>query len=152
VGHWEVTCTKGRCVASTGASVERLRWRARNDSEAIYRTRETTDPFSAEYEPYILAGLIAFDMGRTMGVGDKYEFTETGFRMRLRSKMHSVRDRLSGVPLVCLDQIKLASFRDRIKEAYNCLAERYFACLKHAKGEIDAYGVEKFRRLDPGTP
>ena len=113
---------------------------------------------------------------------------------------------------MCLDQIELASFHDRITEAYDCLAasgegalhgdqtkqfhvgatkilhwiapalfimldsnvasafrehhqmkfanttqpghtaEKYFACLKHAKAEIEVYGVERFRRLEPATP
>jgi len=91
-------------------------------ADAIYRARETIDPFSAEYEPYIVAGLIVFDMERTMGAGDKYETSGTGFRARLRAKMRGVRERLEGVPLVCLHQIELASFHDRITEAYNCLA------------------------------
>jgi len=64
--------------------------------DAIYKARETSGPFSAEYEPHIIAGLISFDMGRTMGAGDKYEFTGTGFRARLRAKMHIVRERLKG--------------------------------------------------------
>ena len=131
--------------------------------------------------------------------------------------MGSVRERLEGVPLVCvhqvgLHQIDLASFHDPITEAYECLAasgegvlhgdqakklhvgatkilhwiapalfimldrnvalafrkhhrvefadttqpgytaEKYFSCLKHAQAEIQAYGHESFRRLEPATP
>lgn len=181
-------------------------------ADAIYRARETTNPFCADYEPYIVEGLIAFDMGRTMGPGDKYEANGTGFRARLRAKMRSVRERLKGVPLVCLHQIELASFHDLITKAYDCLAasggsalhgnqakrfhvgatkilhwiapalfimldrnvasafrkhhgvkfakttqpgytaEKYFSCLKHAQAEIEAYGYESFRRLEPATP
>jgi len=181
-------------------------------ADKIYRARETMDPFSAEYERCIVDGLLAFDMGRTMGRGDKYEASGTGFRARLRAKMRGVRERLRGVPLVCLHQIQLASFRDPITAAYECLAasgegglhgkqakhfhvgatkilhwiapalfimldrnvasafkkhhevkftkttqpgytaEKYFCCLQHARGEIEAYGVERFRRLEPATP
>ena len=31
-------------------------------------------------------------------------------------------------------------------------AENYFSCLKHAQAEIEAYGYERFRRLEPATP
>ncbi len=31
-------------------------------------------------------------------------------------------------------------------------AEKYFACLKHAQAEIEGYGYESFRRLEPATP
>jgi hypothetical protein len=181
-------------------------------ADEIYRARETMDPFSVEYEPYIVKGLIAFDMGRTMGAGDEYEANGAGFRARLRAKMRSVRGRLEGVPLVCLRQIELASFHNEIKEAYDCLAasgegalhgkpakrfpvgatkilhwiapalfiildrnvasafkkhhatgfakstqpgytaEKYFSCLHYAQVEIEAYGYERFRRLEPATP
>jgi len=181
-------------------------------ADAIYRARETMDPFSVEYEPYIVKGLIEFGMGRTMGAGDEYEAKGTGFRVRLRAKMRSVRGRLKGVPLVCLRQIELASFDNEIKEAYDCLAasgegalhgvpakqfhvgatkilhwiapalfiildrnvasafrkhhpvkfvknarpgytaEKYFSCLHYAQAEIEAYGYERFRRLEPATP
>jgi hypothetical protein len=91
-------------------------------ADAIYRARDTMDPFSSEYEPYIIAGLLVFDMGRMMGAGDKYNFSEAGFRTRLRAKMASVREQFEGVPLVCLHQVDLVSFADRITEAYKCLA------------------------------
>jgi hypothetical protein len=179
---------------------------------AVYRARETRDPFSVEYELHIVKGLIAFGMGRTMGAGDKYEANGAGFRASLRSKLRGVRERLQDVPLACLRQIELASFDNAIKEAYGCLAasgegalhgnpekqfhvgatkilhwiapalfiimdrnvasalqahhavgfakgtlpgytaERYFSCLLHAQTEIEAYGYERFRRLEPATP
>jgi hypothetical protein len=181
-------------------------------ADAIYRARETLDPFSVEYEPYIIAGLIAFDMAKWMGAGDKYEVNGAGFSARLRAKMRSVRELLKGVPLICLRQIELASFDNEIKKAYDCLAapgegalhgvpakhfhvgatkilhwiapalfimldsnvasafrrhhalkftkstkpgytaEKYFSCLHHAQVEIEAYGYERFRRLEPATP
>lgn len=181
-------------------------------ADEIYRARETMDSFSVEYEPFIVKGLIAFDMRRTMGAGGKYEASGTGFSARLRAKMRSVRERLQGVPLVCLHQMELAAFHDPITDAYDCLAasgegalhgnqakqfhvgatkilhwiapalfilldryvasafskhhavrfakstqpgytaEKYFACLKHAQAEIEAYGYESLRRFEPATP
>ena len=41
-------------------------------------------------------------------------------------------------------------FANATKPGYT--AERYFACLKHAKAEIEAYGYWSFRRLEPATP
>jgi hypothetical protein len=199
-------------AAAAVAEYNRVGRRYNRVADAIYRARKTSDPFSAEYEPHIIAGLISFDMGRTMGKGDKYEASGTGFRVRLRSKLRRVRERLQDMPLVCLCQIELASYHDAITQAYDCLAasgegalhgnqdkqfhvgatkilhwiapalfivldrnvasafrrhhqmefanttqpgytaEKYFACLKHAKAEIEAYGVERFRSIEPATP
>ena len=90
-------------------------------AEAIYHFRESVDPFSPEYEPYIIAGLIAFDMERQMGDGDKYD-PDSGFRRRLRTKLQDIQKCLRKTPLVCLDQVELASVETRIAAAYTCLA------------------------------
>lgn len=42
--------------------------------------RAATDPFSDQYERFNIAGLLAFDMGRMMGQGDKYGDREPSFR------------------------------------------------------------------------
>ena len=85
-------------AATAVAQYNRVGQRYNRVADGIYKARETSDPFSAEYEPHIIAGLISFDMGRTMGAGDKYEAGGTGFRARLRSKLRRVRERLEGVP------------------------------------------------------
>jgi len=38
-------------------------------ASGIYEARSRLEPFSDGYLPYIVAGLIVFDMGRTMGQG-----------------------------------------------------------------------------------
>jgi hypothetical protein len=60
-------------------------------ADGIYRVRATVDPFSEEYESFIIAGLIVFDIGRMMGQGDKYAAEGCGFRSRLRAKIRAVR-------------------------------------------------------------
>jgi hypothetical protein len=90
-------------------------------AEAIYRFRETVDPFSPEYEPYIVAGLIGFDMERQMGEGDKYD-PDSGFRRRLHAKLADIQQYLRKIPFVCLNQVELASVETHVAAAYSRLA------------------------------
>src|SRR5580704_8071619 len=76
-------------------------------AEGIYRMRAGIDPFSGEYEPFIIAGLIAFDMERMMGQGDKYAVEGSGFRIRLRAKVRAIRDMIGDLPAACLHQVDL---------------------------------------------
>ena len=98
-------------------------------AEAICSARESLAPFSSEYEPCSIAGLIAFDMGRMMGGGDRYDLTGRSFRSRLRAKMLRVKDFLGKTPLVCLEQIDLNAAASHIEAAYNCLAASGSAAL-----------------------
>jgi|HubBroStandDraft_6_1064221.scaffolds.fasta_scaffold402871_2 hypothetical protein len=181
-------------------------------AEGIYRARVGIDPFSGEYERFIIAGLIAFDIERMMGQGDKYATDGPGFRGRLKVKMRAIREAVGDLSVSCLNKIDLAANTSRIEAAYNCLAaagdgalnadsadqfhvgatkilhwiipslfimvdtnvavafrkhhqvnyrkgtqpgytaRKYVDCLQHAQDEIRAYGVEKFFRIELGTP
>lgn len=92
-------------------------------AEGIYQMRANIDPFSEEYEPFIIAGLIAFDMGRMMGQGDKYAVGGRGFRGRLRAKMRAIRLAVGDLPASCLHQVDLAAGASAIETAYERLAE-----------------------------
>jgi hypothetical protein len=89
-------------------------------AETIYRVRESADPFSPEYERHIADGLIAFDMGRRMGKGDKRD-PICGFRRLLHDKMGEVHKHLADTP-VCLAQADLTVSAASVKAAYDCLA------------------------------
>jgi len=92
-------------------------------ADGIYRVHAVIDPFSEEYESLIIAGLLAFDMGRMMGRGDKYAVEARGFRSRLRAKMRAIRP-VIGDPLGCwLHRIDLAAHARAIETAYDHLAE-----------------------------
>jgi hypothetical protein len=41
-------------------------------------------------------------------------------------------------------------FKDATQPRYT--AKKYLDCLRHAQSEIHAYGYERFRALEPGTP
>ncbi len=83
-------------------------------AEGIYRERTSTDPFSEEYELFIIAGLLAFDMGRMMGRGDKYTVEARNFRSRLRAKMRAIRPVIGDLPSSSLTQVDLAACGARL--------------------------------------
>jgi hypothetical protein len=87
-------------------------------AEGIYRVRTAIDPFSREYERFIIAGLIAFDMRRMMGQGDKYATEGPGFGGRLRVKMRAVREAIGGLSQSSLHEIDLAANASGIEAAY----------------------------------
>ena len=92
-------------------------------AEGIYRVRAGIDAFSDEYERFIIAGLLSFDMGRMMGQGDKYAVDGRGFRSRLRAKMRAIRSVVGSLAGCSLHQIDLAIHASAIEIAYNHLAE-----------------------------
>lgn len=57
-----------------------------------------------------------------------------------------------------MDSNAAAAFRKFHGVPYNAstqpgyVANRYIACLRHAKQDIQAFGVEAFKELEPGTP
>jgi hypothetical protein len=86
-------------------------------AEAVYRARQSVgDPLATQFENHIIAGLIAFDMGRTIG---------DGFRERLHATLEAVR----ATPSVCvwrefrLSSTDLSAHHSRIVSVYECLAK-----------------------------
>lgn len=73
-------------------------------ADAIYaELRRTRAPLSCAYQPFLVAGLIAFDVGRSMGQGweQKYDPDRGGFACRLRKKLEVLRPLLE--PLTVVD-------------------------------------------------
>jgi len=85
-------------------------------AEAVYRERQKVgDPLLTQFEDHIIAGLMAFDMGRTMG---------NGFSERLHCALQAVR----ATPLIglwkefCLSSVDLLAHHSEIVSVYECLA------------------------------
>ena len=106
-------------------------------ADGIYRVLAGIDPFSEEYERYIIAGLLAFDMVRMMGQGDKYAVDGGAFRSRLRAKMRTIRPAIGDLPGSSLHRIDLASRAGAIETAYNHLA-------KEGPGALNANPAHQF--------
>lgn len=88
-----------------------------------------TAPFHTSFLPYIVAGLISFDMGRMMGKGlvAKYEIEAGGFASRLNSKLQEIKpllDPLINLNLTQTDLPQHSDAIDAIKEAYNTLSAK----------------------------
>jgi hypothetical protein len=92
-------------------------------ADGIYRVHAVSDPFSEDYESFIIAGLLAFDMGRMMGRGDKYASEGGGFRSRLRAKMRIIQPAIDDFIGSCLHEIDLIAHARTVETAYDRLAE-----------------------------
>ncbi len=105
----------------------------------IYAKRRGTDPFDESFLPYIIAGLISFDMTRKGIMGKQpYEF----FAARLRSKLQCLRPLLKPLMNLALTQTNLQERSDNIIKSYNALAAKGEGAL-HAKGKHFPVGTTK---------
>jgi hypothetical protein len=94
-------------------------------ANAIYQElRQSRAPLSPAYEPYLVAALISFDMGRMMGEGiiKRYDMTANGFAARLHKKLREVEPIF--VPLINVDISagNMDELSSTIKDIYKKLA------------------------------
>lgn len=94
-------------------------------ADGVYRARRGLgDPLSPDFQPFIVAGLLGFDMGRTMGVGGVYSI-KNGFAGRLRALIGALRGQLAEFmevgDLVTAD---LSKIKPIIESTYNVLAAK----------------------------
>jgi len=90
-------------------------------AQGVYQARERIgNPLSPEFRPYIVAGLIGFDMRRTMGDGNPY--SPDGFQGRLSKCLDTLQDSLVGLANTNLATANLGSIRSRVETAYYCIA------------------------------
>jgi hypothetical protein len=95
-------------------------------ADAIYRKLKLScTPFSDDYESYIIAALVSFDMERMMGKGlvRKYDFTAGGFASRLHSKLSKSRRFLEPIIYKSLIELNLDEHSESIVNAYKLLAD-----------------------------
>ena len=89
-------------------------------AQGVYQARERIgDPLSLKFRPYIVAGLIGFDMRRTMG---KKPYSSDGFQGRLSKCLGSEQGNLAGLANMNLAPADLSGVRSEIKAAYERLA------------------------------
>ena len=94
-------------------------------ADAIYsELRRLKAPFSPAYEPFLVAALISFDIGRMMGAGivQRYDPSAGGFATRLHAKLQQVQPAL--LPVIDTDVLKanLTAVSPAIMDAYEILA------------------------------
>lgn len=94
-------------------------------AEGIYRAQNTQkDLFGASFLPYLVAGLISFDLGRMMGKGaeGRYDPKGNGFATQLMNKLQEIRSHLQHLTHLRLSDIDLRQEHDNIAAAYRCLS------------------------------
>jgi len=91
-------------------------------ADQIYKKRRgISNPFDKSFLLYIVAGLIAFDIGRMMGA-DPYSVKGSGFASRLSTKLVLIKPLLE--PLLNDDilSVDLLKHDSNIKKAYEILS------------------------------
>ncbi|WP_050026549.1 hypothetical protein [Verrucomicrobium sp. BvORR034] len=95
-------------------------------ADAVYQKRQQTSYlFDEQYQPYLTAGLLAFDMGRMMGSGthSRYDVREGGFATRLHEVLQRVSPILEPYTKVTLAEVELATHSTSLEQAYNILTQ-----------------------------
>ncbi|NLA41362.1 MAG: hypothetical protein GX874_08135 [Smithella sp.] len=96
-------------------------------AESIYACRkQCPDPFGADYLPYIVAGLISFDMDRMMGkrYEQKYDISKNGFATKLFNKLQKVNGFIGHLVDSSILDIDINKEIDNIKGAYDILSSK----------------------------
>ena len=91
-------------------------------ADQIYKKRRNIgNPSAKLFQPYIIAGLIAFDMGRMMGA-DPYSLNSSGFASRLSAKLALIEPLLGTLSHESILSVDLLKQEDNIKKAYEILS------------------------------
>jgi hypothetical protein len=94
-------------------------------AKAVYQElRALNKPFSVNYEPYLIAALISFDMGRMMGEGlsQKYDLNAKGFATTLHQKLGQIKQKLELVIYSNIIDTDIDLIAQKIKDSYDILA------------------------------
>ena len=114
-------------------------------ADQIYRKRfaGSRDPFDDSFLRHIVAGLIAFDMGRAGMMGDRpYDLEGNSFLLRLKSKLEDLSQWLKPVIDLGLTQMEFQEHRDRVIKIYDGLSAQGRGAL-HQKGSNFHAGTTK---------
>lgn len=121
-------------------------------ADAIYRARQThNDPFRKAYLPYIVAGLMAFDMTRMMGKEPRgrYDTTVDGFAARLQAKLSLIKPHISCLVDRQINNLDLINDGAKIAEAYDLLAEDGDGSLNYRGGRFPVGASKILHFLNP---
>jgi len=112
-------------------------------AKEIYKLRsQIENPFDKSYLPYIIAGLVSFDIGRMMGPS-KYSFENGNFADRLYVKLLIVRTLLKPFLSFNLVSIDLFNHGDKIKQAYTALSSNGSGALHAVQAKSFHVGATK---------
>lgn len=121
-------------------------------SDAVYRVREQlSDPFDPRYQPYIIAALISFDMGRMMGstAVSRYDKGDGTFATALATKLEALRPHVTHLCDVRLDELSVPSEAQHIQDAYAILAAGGEGSLNQRRGEFHVGATKILHFLNP---
>lgn len=94
-------------------------------ADGVYaKRRDMSDPSGPAFEPYLIAALLAFDMGRMMGSGlrNRYDYKAGGFATRLYALLAHIRPTLAPLMHEQITTIDLERHADAIRTVYDLLA------------------------------
>jgi len=114
-------------------------------AESIYRARNVhNDLFDTSFLPFLVAGLISFDLGRMMGKGDesRYDPDRNGFAKILMNKLHEIRQHIQHLTHLSLADIDVVKEHNNIATAYRHLSSGGHNSL-HQKGKEFHVGATK---------
>jgi len=115
--------TNEKDVAATLARYDKTCVHYNLIAEGVYRARHEEfqdNPFDEGFVPYVVAGLVGFDIGRKMGVAeDRY----TVFASKLHAKMASLENCLKGISSYSIETCPLPSVSEQIGKAYDSLLD-----------------------------
>jgi ankyrin repeat protein len=123
-------------------------------ADAIYSVRQTGEnPFSKAYLPYIVAGLMSFDMARMMGndpIG-RYDANANGFAAYLEKKLNSIKPLISYIVNMELKALDLNKDGPVIAEAYEQLAADGENSLNYRGGRFPVGASKILHFLNPNA-
>lgn len=121
-------------------------------AEGIYKARTIQkNLFGASFLPYLVAGLISFDLGRMMGKGPegRYDPKANGFASQLKNKLEEVRPHLQHLIYLRLSDIDLRREYDNIAFAYRCLSSTGRGALNQTGDEFHVGATKIMHFINP---
>ena len=121
-------------------------------ADAVYQIRNSkSDPFDHDYLPYIIAALIAFDMGRMMGstATSRYDTESEGFAQHLVQKLSAIKPYIGHLMNLHLHSLSLGAEQENIKIAYSLLSAGGKDGLNQKQGEFHVGATKILHFMNP---
>jgi len=121
-------------------------------ADAVYSFRQASgDPFDKKYLPYIVAGLMSFDMTRMMGKDaiDRYDTNAEGFAARLQEKLSLIKPHISHLVDRQINDLDLINDGVKIAETYDLLAKDGDCSLNYRGGRFSVGASKILHFLNP---
>lgn len=120
-------------------------------ADYVYKKRRsTTELFSPDYLPHLVAALISFDMERMMGRGaGKYDIMAGGFATRLHEKLSRIEPKLRHLMDVHLTDIDLQNEKSNITAAYQELSPSGIESLNQTQRQFHVGATKILHFINP---